>query len=514
MLARNHTMSQYQDLLSRLAEIRRLQQASAVLGWDQQCYMPAGGAAARAGILGSLGKISHEMFVDDVTQRLLAGAEAEGYDPQSDEGLTLRQVRRNMDQSVKIPTDLVEALLKETTLAHEVWVKARAAKDYSAFAPTFERILELLRRQADCLGYAETPYDALLDLYEPGMRTAQVSAVFEELKPGLLPLIEIVRGVPPIDDSPLRRHFDEAGQIAFGEMVVRRLGFDFAHGRQDRAVHPFCTGLDRTDVRITTRVEANWLPSALMGTIHEAGHGMYEQGYDPKDDGTPLSGAASLGFHESQSRLWENMIGRSRFFWNHFYPGLQRQFPGVLDDVPLHAFYRAINKVEPSYIRVEADEVTYNLHILMRFELEVALLEGTLAVKDLPDAWAEKSRAYLGIVPENDAQGCLQDVHWSAGLFGYFPTYSIGTILSAQLFEKAQEDVPTLDDDLIRGEYGSLLGWLREKVHRPGRRYLPSELVERICGEPFQSKAYVRYLHGKYREIYLAERRDRRRPDA
>ena len=505
-------MSAYDSLLRRLLDIHRLNQAGAVLGWDQQCYMPAGGAGARAAQLATLSRMAHEMHVADETRRLIEAAEAEGAEEGSDKALCLRRVRRDFDQAVKLPVDLVEAMVRETSLAHEVWVEARANSDFAKFASVFERILDLLRRQADCLGWTATPYDALLDQYEPGMRTAEVRRVFEELKPGILPLLDIVRSAPAIDDSPLRRDFDEAGQIAFGEMVVRKLGFDFAHGRQDRAVHPFCTGLDRTDVRITTRVEKNWLPCALMGTIHEAGHGMYEQGFDPADDGTPLSGATSLGFHESQSRLWENTIGRSRFFWNHFYPGLQRQFPGVLDDVDVHAFYRAINKVEPSFIRVEADEVTYNLHVMLRFELEVELLEGKLAVADLPEAWNARFEQYLGLVPPDDAHGCLQDVHWSAGLFGYFPTYSLGTLLSAQLFDQARKDVPAIDDDLVKGEYGSLLTWLREKVHRPGRRYEPAELVERVCGGPLDSAPYVRYLHDKYRGIYLAERRDRTRP--
>ena len=248
-----------------------------------------------------------------------------------------------------------------------------------------------------------------------------------------------------------------------------------------------------------------------MGTIHETGHALYEQGFAQKDDETPLADAASLGFHESQSRLWENIVGRSRSFWNVFYPGLQRYFPETLSDVNVHTFYKAINRVEPSLIRVEADEVTYNLHIMLRFDLEKALIDGSLAVKDLPEAWNEKTREYLGIVPKNDAEGCLQDVHWSGAMFGYFPTYAIGTVLSAQLYETALKSNPLIEADLIRGEYGSLLLWLREKVHQPGRRYLPSELVERICGEPAQSKTYVSYLHTKYREIYFAERRDRKR---
>ena len=494
----------YTQLLARLKEITHLARAGAVLGWDQQCYMPPGGAEERAEEFAVIGKFTHELFVSDETRKLLEGAEGEvaGAAADGDPALTLRMVRRDFDQAVKIPTELVSALAREEGLAHEVWVKARQDSDWKQFAPKLEKLLDLSRQKAQCLGYKDRIYDALLDQYEAGRTSAEVETVFDGVRPGLVQLVKDIAAAPPIDDSCLRRDFDEAAQKTFTEKVVARLGYDFTRGRQDKAVHPFCTSFSRNDVRITTRYEKNWLPSALMGSIHETGHALYEQGFDPKDDGTPLSDSASLGVHESQSRMWENIVGRSRAFWEVFYPNLQAQFPGVLDEVSLDSFYRAINKVEPSFIRVEADEVTYNLHIMLRFELEQAMLDGSLKVADVPEAWNEKMRSYLGIVPENDAMGCLQDVHWSAALFGYFPTYSLGTILSAQLYEKALKDNPAITADLEKGEFASLLEWLRQNVHRAGRRYLPAELVERACGEPAHSRSYLSYLNHKFRTVY------------
>jgi carboxypeptidase Taq len=501
------TLQHYEQLKARLVEIGHIGKAAAVLGWDQQCYMPPGGARERAEQLAVLGKITHERFVADETRRLLEGAEAEvaDRDPESDEAALARVVRRDFDKSVKIPAELVAEMAKTTALAHEVWVKAREDSDYKAFAPSLEKILDLNRQVAEHLGYEDQMYDALLDQYEPGMKTRDVGRVFAELKPGLVRLVRDIAARPPIDDSVLRRPYDEAKQLAFGEYVIRKMGFDFTRGRQDRAVHPFCTAFGKDDVRITTRFDKNWLPSALMGTIHEAGHALYEQGFDPKDDDTPLADAASLGVHESQSRLWENLIGRSRGFWDVFFPDLRRQFPEALADVDVETFYRAINKVEPSLIRVEADEVTYNLHIMLRFEMELALLDGSLPVADAPEAWNAKMREYLGITPPSDAEGVLQDVHWSGGSFGYFPTYSLGTLLSAQLYDKAVADAPSIPDDLARGEFGSLLAWLRAHVHKPGRRHLPAELIERACGEPAQSRSYLNYLNAKFRALYALE---------
>jgi carboxypeptidase Taq len=497
-------MDNYQKLIARLAEIGHLNTALAVLGWDQQCYMPPGGANERSEQYGVLGRLAHEMYVAEETQKLLQAAETEflGAPEDSDEALTLRAVRRDFDKSVKIPGSLVAELGKATALAHEVWVRARAESNWKHFAPTVSHLLDLTRQVAEHLGYTDEIYDALLDQYEPGAKTAEVRRVFDEVRPHLVSLVQALADAPAIDDSCLRRDFAEKSQAAFSLKVIKRLGFDFDRGRLDQAVHPFCTSFTRNDVRITTRYDKNWLPGSLMGSIHETGHALYEQGFDPKDDGTPLSNATSLAFHESQSRLWENVVGRSRGFWEVFYPDLQSAFPGTLDDISLDAFYRAINKVEPSLIRVEADEVTYSLHIMLRFELEQEMVKGTLCVDDIPDAWNEKMRSYLGIVPSNDAVGCLQDVHWSGASFGYFPTYALGSILSAQLFETATTQEPEILVDLGKGEFHSLLFWLREKVHRPGRRYLPSELVQRVCGEPAQSRSYLRYLNRKFREVY------------
>lgn len=497
-------MEQYKQLIARMAEIGHINSAAAVLGWDQQCYMPPGGAPERGEQLSVLGKIAHEMFVSDETRRLLEGAEAETADlsPDSDEALAVRVVRRDFDKSVKLPTALVAEMAKAEVEGHEIWVRARQENDFAQFAPMLEKLLGLARQVADHLGYEDRAYDALLDRFEPGMKTADVERVFDELRPGLVELVRYTQSRPQIDDSVLKRDYPEDAQLAFGESVIKKMGFDFTRGRQDRAVHPFCTSFGKDDVRITTRFDRNWLPCALMGTIHETGHALYEQGFDPKDDNTPLSGAASLGFHESQSRLWENIVGRSRAFWNVYYPDLQRHFPGVLDDVSVEDFYRAVNRVEPSFIRVEADEVTYNLHIMLRFEIEKSLIDGSLAVKDVPARWNALMQEYLGVTPSNDSEGCLQDVHWSGGLFGYFPTYALGTLLSAQLYDKAVQDNPAILSDLEKGEFASLLSWLRENVHRPGRRYLPSELVQRICGEPAQSRSYLNYLNQKFRPLY------------
>lgn len=499
-------LENYNKLLARLAEIGHISQAGAVLGWDQQCYMPHGGAEARANQLAVLGKIAHEMEVSDETRRLLEGAEAEtaSLDADSDPVLAVKVARRDFDKSAKLPTSLVEELSRATALAHETWVEAREKSDWALFAPTLEKLLELTRQQAEYLGYEEHIYDALLNQYETGMKTRDVERVFDELRPGLVELVQYIAASPKIDDSCLKRGFAEDKQKAFGEKVIKLLGYDFTRGRQDKAVHPFCTSFTRNDVRITTRFEEDWLPAALMGTIHETGHALYEQGLDPKDDNSPLGGAVSLGVHESQSRLWENVIGRSRSFWNIFYKDLQATFPEQLGDVDPETFYRAINRVEPSFIRVEADEVTYNLHIMIRFELEKKMLDGSLKVADVPKVWNETMQEYLGVTPPTDALGCLQDVHWSFAGFGYFPTYSLGTLLASQLYEKATADNPQIVTDLEKGEYMSLLSWLRTNIHQPGRRYLPAELVERVCGEPAQSRSYLKYLNDKFRGIYTS----------
>jgi len=365
--------------------------------------------------------------------------------------------------------------------------------------------LDLTRQTADHLGHSGERYDALLDQFEPGMTTEDVRTMFDAIKPDLVALVKAVADLGPgaVDDSVLHRAFDEEKQRSFGEGVVRALGYDWSRGRQDRALHPFCTSFGHDDVRITTRFDPNFLPAGLFGSVHETGHALYEQGVTSRYPGDILADGASLGFHESQSRLWENLVGRSRPFWQFFYPGLQAAFPESLGDVDAERFYRAINKVEPSLIRVEADEVTYNLHILLRFEVEQALLSGELSVADAPAAWDAKMQAYFGLTPPDDAQGILQDVHWSSGAIGYFPTYSVGNLLSVQLYDRADADLGgQVAAQVAAGDFAPLLGWLRENVHKHGRKYLPRELVQKIVGGPLDAAPYLKYLKTKFGDVY------------
>ncbi len=500
-------MSALSELQSHLAEVKALSEAAAVLGWDQQTYMPTGGAVSRAAQITALTRVVHQKATSAEMAGLLERAEAAGaeLDTDSDDAAYLRMARRDFDKISKLPESLVAEMSRVTTLAHGAWALARAQSDYAGFAPWLTQILELSRQAADHLGHDGERYDALLDQYEPGMKTAEVRAMFESIKPALVALVRKISalGPSPVDDSVLKRSFDEEGQRQFGESVIRAIGFDWTRGRQDRAVHPFCTSFGRSDVRITTRFDKNFLPMALFGSIHETGHALYEQGIAERYAGNILCDGTSLGFHESQSRLWENLVGRSRPFWQKFYPALQSQFPEPLKDIDGEAFYRAINKVEPTLIRVEADEVTYNLHILLRFEIEQDLLSGKLSVADAPAAWNAKMSEYFGLTPPNDAQGILQDVHWSGGMIGYFPTYSIGNLLSVQLFEKANSDLGgQISEQIAAGEMRPLLDWLRTNVHQWGRKYPPTELVRRIVGGPLDPAPYLAYLEKKFGNIY------------
>jgi carboxypeptidase Taq len=443
------------------------------------------------------------MLVDAETGRLLEALDQP--DPSSEDGALVRRARREYEKATRLPGELVAEISRTTALAEPAWVEARERSDWSLFAPHLETILPLQREAAEHLGYEDHLYDALLDGYEPGAKKARLEKMFEELKTELVPLIRSISERDGEDrEAPLHNAFDEKAQERFGEEVITRFGYDWDRGRQDRTVHPFCIGLTPGDVRITTRFDPGWLSPALFGTMHETGHALYEQGVDPAYARTPLSGGTSMGIHESQSRLWENLVGRSRPFWSHFYPGLQKAFPEALGEFELEAFYRAINAVSPSEIRVEADEVTYNLHILLRFELEVALIEGSLSVSDLPSAWNAKMEEYLGITPENEATGALQDVHWSAGLFGYFPTYTIGNVLSVALFDEAIGAYPAIPEQIAEGEFSTLLGWLRENIHRHGSRYYPDELIERVTGRPLDAAPYLKYLKNKFGQLYEA----------
>lgn len=498
-------MDAIDKLNAHLADVLNLTRAAAVLGWDQQTYMPPGGAEARGEQLATLSKLAHELFVSDETGRLLEEAEraVDGMDPDSTEVALVRVVRHDYDLETKLPSALVEAIARETTRAHEVWVKAREQNDYNAFAPTLERIYDLMRQKAEALGYEDRMYDALLDQFEPGMKTAEVAEVFGGLRGELVPFVQqVFERLDAVDHSMLHIPYDVEKQADFGLEVVKQLGYDFNRGRQDKAVHPFTTNFSINDVRITTRYMPEYLPSALFSSVHESGHALYEQGSDQSLENTVLAGGVSLGVHESQSRLWENLVGRGRPFWQHFYPLLQKTFPEQLGHVDLDAFYRAINFVSRSLIRVEADEVTYNLHIMLRFEMENDLLEGKLAFKDAPDAWNSKMEQYLGVTPPTNREGILQDVHWSSGLVGYFPTYALGTLLSVQYWDKALADVPSIPDDIAQGNFSTLLEWLRTNIHQHGRKYWPADLTQRVTGEPLQYHSFMRYLRDKYSEIY------------
>jgi carboxypeptidase Taq len=495
----------FTTLRTRLAEIHDLGKATALLSWDQQTYMPRGAVGARAEQLATLSRISHALFTDDETGRLLdaAAAEVERLPSDSDEASLVRVAQRDYERSRKLPSDFVAELSRASTTARGAWQEARQKSDYALFQPHLEAIVALVRRQAEYLGYADHPYDALLDLYEPEMKTADVRRLFAELRDGLAPLVKAVAARPDaVDDSILRRGYDETTQIKAGERIIGAIGFDFEYGRQDFSAHPFCTSFAPTDVRITTRVSRDQLNEALFGTLHEMGHALYEQGVSPSLARTLLARGASLGMHESQSRMWENLVGRGRAFWKHFLPLLQETFPAQLGEVDVEQFYQAINRSQPSLIRVEADELTYNLHVMLRFELELALLEGKLSVSELPGAWNELMEQYLGLTPPNDALGVLQDVHWSGGMIGYFPTYTLGNVISAQLFEKARAELGDLDAQFAAGEFGTLLGWLRQNLHTHGRKFTPIELLQRIVGGGIQAGPYLGYLRAKFGELY------------
>ncbi len=492
-------------LKARMREIHDLERVGAILGWDQQTQMPPGGAAARARQLGTISKIAHETLTADETGRLIEDAKAAmaGMDYDSDEAALVRAAEYQYEQATKLPTDLVVALQEATTLGHEVWVEARATSNFEHFRPMLEKIFDLTKQAVECLGYEEVPYDALLNQYERGMPTREVKRLFDELKKDLVPLVKAIQeNQHKVSDEIVHREYPIERQREFGEKVVSAYGFDFKRGRQDLAVHPFCTHFSCDDVRITTRFETNFLNPALFGTMHESGHGMYEQGVAQALDETILGNGTSLGVHESQSRLWENIVGRSRGFWQHYYPELQKTFPESLHDVSMERFYQAINASQPSFIRVEADEVYYNLHIMVRFEIEQAIMNGELAIKDLPQVWNAKFEEYIGIVPPNDAQGVLQDVHWSSGLIGYFPTYSLGNFLSVQFYDKAVEQYPQIPDEIAHGKFDTLLNWMRTNIHQHGSKFTPRELVQRVTGTEMQVAPFVRYLTHKYSEIY------------
>lgn len=488
------------ELRERLAEIADLNAAGGLLGWDQQTMMPERAAPQRAEQLGTLGKLVHERFTDDAIGRLLdAAAPAPG---STDEAL-VRVTRRDWEKGRRVPTELAAELARAGALGHQAWVDARERADFGAFLPFLRRNVELKLRYVECFEGFDDPYDVLLDDYEEGMTSAEVDALFTELRAGLVPLIAAIGArADAVDASPLHGDFPVAGQAELVGRVLRRLGWSADGWRLDEAAHPFATSFGPGDVRLTTRYDPSYVGMALYGAIHEFGHGLYESQVDPALARTPLGEGVSLGVHESQSRLWENVVARGRPFAGWLHGQLREVFPERFADVSAEDFHRAVNKVAPSLIRVEADEATYGLHVILRFELERAMIAGTVALEELPEEWNARMKEYLGVDVPNDAVGVLQDVHWSGGDIGYFATYALGNLISAQLWERARADLPDLDAQLAAGDGLGLRAWLGEHVHRFGRTYPPRELVRRVVGGPIQVEPFLAYLNGKLRPIY------------
>lgn len=487
-----------QTLKEKLAVISDFATAEGLLSWDMEVYMPPKGAEARGRQLTTLASHVHALSTDSEIGRLIEEAFSHSDNYSVEDKALLREAKKDYERDTKLPAPLVEAFAKITSEAHLTWVEARKNADFKHFESVLTRIVDLNKQKADALGYEGSPYNALLDLYEPGLTVAQLDPLFESLKAPLQDIIKTIAGREKPDFSFLKQEFPPDKQLAFGQQVLKDMGFDFEAGRQDLAPHPFCSGTSPSDVRLTTRVYPNDLVSALFSSMHEGGHGLYEQGVALHLDGTPLGGGVSLGIHESQSRLWENIIGRSRAFWTYYYPKLQAMFPEQLNKVDLDLFCQGINQVKPSMIRVESDEVTYNLHILLRYEIERDLLENKLKVSDIPDLWNSKMHDYLGITPENHAEGCLQDIHWSHGTLGYFPTYTIGNICAAQFYKTAQTALPDLETQISAGKLLPLREWLKENIHQYGRIYEPSELLQRVCQEPMNSQYLVDYFKSKF----------------
>jgi carboxypeptidase Taq len=493
------------QLENRLAKVADLKAAQALLQWDQQVCMPAGGAEARADHLATVESLSHSLFIADETGELLeraAAAVAElPYD--TDEASLVRVTQREYNKLRSVPADLVAERARCFAAAFEAWVQARADSDFAAFRPHLERVVRLSIEYAEALGYEEEIYDALLDRFEPEMKATQVAALFESTKHRIMPLVRAIaeRGAP-VDDSFLRQEYPADAQWEFSRLVLGEMGYDFERGRLDSAVHPFTTSMAPGDVRVTTRVFECQPQSALLATVHEGGHALYQQGMPARFRSSKLFDGASYAVHESQARLWENMVARSRPFWTGFLADLSRFFPTQLAGIGVGAFYRALNKVEPSLIRVEADEVTYNLHIFLRFELERDLIRGQVEVADLPDAWNSKMEEYLGLRPPDDATGVLQDVHWANGYVGYFPSYALGNLMAGMFYSQAQEDVAELEDRIAKRDLSGLREWLGESIHRHGRKYTPRELLLRVVGSELDAGPFLDYLEAKYGEIY------------
>ncbi len=498
-------MTAYNDLIRRFKEYSLLGSCASVLSWDELTYMPPQGSPHRAEQMALLARLTHEMLTAPAVGESLAAAEASDAVKDSDgiEAANVREIRRHYDRAVKLPKELVEEIARVTSRAQQIWQGARKANDFAAFQPWLTRIIDLKRQQAVAIGFENNPYDALLDEFEPGAEAADITKVFADLRSDLVPLVkEITQSTRKPRREILDREYPIDRQEVFGQSAAAAIGFDFQAGRLDVTAHPFCSTAGPGDVRLTTRYNPNHFNESFFGILHEAGHGMYEQGLPAEHFGTPAGTATSLGIHESQSRLWENLVGRSRPFWEHFFPRAKQVFLKSLADVSFDEFVFAINDVQLSFIRVEADEVTYNLHIIMRFELEQAMLRGDLTAADVPAAWNEAFTKSFGLTPPDNARGCLQDVHWSFGGIGYFPTYTLGNMYAAQFMKAARRDLDGLDDDFRRGEFGRLKTWLNTNIHQHGARWRAGDLCRRITGQPLSHRPLLAYLREKYSALY------------
>jgi len=491
----------YETFISLVKEANLLASVESLLDWDSETVMPENGLSARAEQLSMVAALAHQKRTDPRIGELLGTLEKMTGEELA--AANVREVRRTYDRAVKIPEELVRRIARASTLGKDAWGKARASDDFPKFAPHLAELLDLKRQVADLIGHTGERYDALLDEFEPGMTTAEVGRIFDSLRKPLADFVKALAASPKKPDAAiLHRRFPRAAQEKFGRRMAEVIGFDFASGRLDVSKHPFCSGTSPGDVRLTTRYYEDFFSPSVFGVLHEAGHGLYEQGLPREHMFTPMGQATSLGIHESQSRLWENFVGRSRAFWERFFPEAREAFAESLGDVSLDAFVSAINTVEPSLIRVEADEVTYNLHIILRFEMERAMLSGKLAVKDVPEAWNAKMKELLGVTPPSNREGCLQDIHWSMGAFGYFPTYALGNLYAAQFFEAAGKAIPDLAHRIRRAEFAPLLDWLRENIHRHGQRYRAADLVQRVTGQPLSIDPFLQYIRGKFAPIY------------
>ena len=492
------------QLKQMLFEIYDLNGMIALADWDQKTNMPEGGAEDRGHHLETLSRIIHYKSTSEELERLLEALlpDAARMDSAADDACLIRKAQRTLEKEKKVPVQWVTEFARLTTMAQSAWEKAKDQSSYGVFKPHLKRVIEMRREYSSFfMPYAHI-YDPQIDDFEEGLKTAEIVAIFDVLRPRQVELLRQIAGRPQIDDRFLHLEYDPQGQWDFGVEVLGQMGFDWTRGRQDKSAHPFTTTIGMDDVRITTRVISDYLPSSLFSSIHEMGHALYEQGFARSLSRTLLASGTSMAVHESQSRLWENLVGRSLPFWKYFYPRLQSRFAAQLGNVDLATFYRGINRVTPSLIRTESDEATYNLHIMLRLEMEIAMLDGSVSVDDLPEAWNQRMQSYIGLTPPDDTQGVLQDIHWSFGGIGYFPTYALGNVISAQWWEKIGMDLPDLESQMQKGQFGDLLDWLRQNIHRHGAKFEPQVLVEKVTGSKIIPQPYLNYLENKYKALY------------